>query len=177
MEHRDHVNLIKKGVPKAVETWADLGCGTGEFTLALADCLAPEATIYAVDLNERLLTTLEGRMKQRFPQTQIITHRGDFTQTLALPPLDGIVMANALHFVQDKIPVVKALRALLKPGGRFVLVEYDTDESNYAVPHPLTSTQWDQLASACGFVDTTIIATRPSRFLGSFFCSLSVNAF
>lgn len=177
MDHRDHVNLIRKGVPTEQGVWADVGSGNGAFTLALADCLKPESIIYSVDLSEQALRIQQERMAGRFPQIELITIHRDFTQTLPLPDLDGIVAANSLHYVQDKLSVLKSLRKLLKPGGRFVIVEYNTDRGNYAVPHPITFKQWVPLTLAAGFAKTDLLATRPSRFLGSFFSALSVNPF
>ena len=39
MNHQDHVNLLRGGVLSTGVIWADLGSGTGAFTLALADLL------------------------------------------------------------------------------------------------------------------------------------------
>ncbi len=174
MDHRDHVNLIEKGVPPG-GIWADLGSGRGAFTLALAECLGTDSKIYSVDLDRRALLTQETRMQAGYPQNEVEFIRADFTQKLDLPPLDGILMANSLHFVQDKQPVICQLRALLKPGGRFLVVEYDTDEGNYAVPHPISFQTWETLAEQCGLSNTRLLFTRPSRFLGSFFSALSEN--
>ncbi|MGH2381516.1 MAG: methyltransferase domain-containing protein [Candidatus Limnocylindria bacterium] len=54
MDHADHVLLIRDGVGGGT-TWADLGSGTGAFTLALADLLGPGATIHSVDRDPRAL--------------------------------------------------------------------------------------------------------------------------
>lgn len=78
-------------------------------------------------------------MRARFPGTRVTFHVADFTRPLALPPLHGIVMANALHFVRDSTPVLHALIQLLIPGGRLILVEYDADHGNPWVPHPIRS--------------------------------------
>jgi len=174
MEHRDHVRLIEKGVPSG-GTWADLGSGKGAFTLALAQCLGVDSKIYSVDLDWRALKDQEIRMKAEFPHNEVEYIRADFTQKLDLPPLDGVLMANALHFVHEKVPVVQQIRSLLKPGGRFVLVEYDTDDGNYAVPHPVSYLVWQELAKESGLENTQLLATRPSSFLGSFFSSISYN--
>lgn len=172
MDHADHVKLIENGVPKG-GIWADLGSGRGAFTLALAQCLGTESHIYSVDLDRRALDNQKTRMEVEFPQNEVSYKLGDFTRPLDLPPLDGILMANSLHFIQDKAPFVKQLLGMLKPGGRLVLVEYDTNEGNAYVPHPLSFAKWEALAKESGFAKTELLATRPSSFLGQFYSALS----
>jgi hypothetical protein len=84
-------------------------------------------------------------------------------------------MANALHFVRDKRPVVQLLCSYLKEDGRFLLVEYDTDRGNPWVPHPLSYFTWEKLARESGFQETELLATVPSRFLGRIFSAASFN--
>ena len=108
-----------------------------------------------------------------FPDVDVHIHEADFTRPLDLTPLDGIVMANALHFVADQRPIVALLRTYLKPGGRFVLVEYGTDHGNRWVPYPLSYSTWENLARASGFQTTRLLASRPSRFLGAIYAALS----
>ena len=75
-------------------------------------------------------------------------------------------MANSLHFQRDKDPALRLIGSYLRPGGRFILVEYDVDHGNLWVPHPLSFSTWAAVAQGNGFVDTRLLATRPSRFLG-----------
>lgn len=73
MNHQDHVRLLRKGVPTQGGTWADLGAGTGAFTLALADLLGPKAQIYAVDQNARALREQELSCVTAFRRPMYIT--------------------------------------------------------------------------------------------------------
>jgi len=98
----------------------------------------------------------------------------DFSEPLDLGPLDGIVMANSLHFVRDKTAVLAGVRAALRDGGRLVLVEYDADQGNHWVPFPMTFDTWRRTAEAAGFRETRRLASIPSRFLGSIYSALSV---
>lgn len=172
MEHADHVKLIQNGVTKA-GIWADLGSGRGAFTLALAECLGTESHIYSVDIDRRALNAQETRMEVEFPKNQVTYKLGDFTRPLDLPPLDGILMANSLHFIRDKAPFLKQVLTMLKPKGRLLLVEYDTNEGNTYVPYPLSYSKWQDLAKEVGFAKTELLATRPSNFLGQFFSAVS----
>jgi len=82
-------------------------------------------------------------------------------------------MANSLHFVRDKAPVLAAVRAMLKPGGRLIVVEYSTDRGNPWVPHPFSFESWKRLASDAGFAGTELIGSVPSRHFGSMYSALA----
>jgi ubiquinone/menaquinone biosynthesis C-methylase UbiE len=173
MEHADHVRLLRDGVLGGGMLWADLGAGEGAFTLALADLLGPGGEIYAVDRDRGALVRLESQMRLRFPATRHHALVGDFTRSLTLPPLDGVVMANSLHFSREKEPVLRLVRAYLKPGGRLVMVEYNADRGNPWVPHPLSYATWETVAAHAGFAHTRLLATVPSRFLREIYSALS----
>ncbi len=175
MIHADHVDLLRLGVPHRGGTWADLGSGSGAFTLALAELLGPQGIIYSVDTDESALAEQERRMRSRFPETQVRTMCADFTRPMDLPDLDGIVMANSLHFHRKKAPIVEALQRLLKPGGPLLLVEYNTDRGNAWVPYPIAFEAWETLAGRCGFRATRKIGARPSRFLGEIYAAESIS--
>lgn len=174
MDHADHVALLRPGIAAPGGVWADLGCGTGAFTLALADLLGPGATIYAVDRDRRALAENAAQARVRFPAVTLLPVRADFTDAFDLPPLDGVVMANSLHFVRDKLPVLRAVRALLKPDGRLLLVEYNADAGNPWVPHPLSYPTWERLASAAGFREPHPLHRVPSRFLREIYSAASL---
>src|SRR5665811_1109669 len=142
MDHRDHVGLIREGVLGGGKTWADLGSGEGAFTLALADLLGPTGSIHTVDRDGRAVGVQVRALREAFPSVGLTPVVADFTLPLELPPLDGIVMANSLHFVRDKLGVLGLVRGYLRPAGRLVLVEYDTDHGNPWVPFPLSFRSW-----------------------------------
>ena len=174
MIHIDHVNLIRDGVQSLNGTWADLGSGEGAFTLALADLLR-NGTIYSIDRDSRALNAQRTTMQRQFPAANVIYQVADFTQKLDLPPLDGIVMANSLHFVRLKGEVVQMVRGNLKPGGRLIMVEYNTDGGNTWVPYPMSYETWAEMAKRSGFGETRKLSARPSKFLGEIYSALSIN--
>jgi len=175
MDHRDHVRLLREGVLGGGTTWADLGSGEGAFTLALADLLGPTGSIHTVDRDARALQVQVRALRDAFPSVSVAPHVADFTLPLDLPPLDGVVMANALHFERDQLAVLRLVGGYLRPGGRLVLVEYDTDRGNPWVPYPLSFRAWAAVAAEAGFRDTQRLASVPSRFLGSIYSALSVR--
>jgi len=173
VDHADHVRLLRDGVTSGGR-WADLGAGTGAFTLALAELVGTGGEVTAVDRDRGALHDLERTLRPG--GATVRTLRADFTKPIDLAPLDGVVMANSLHFVRDKAPVLALVRAMLKPAGRLLLVEYDADKGNPYVPHPLSFEAWRTLADASGFTGTRELASVPSRFLRRIYSAVSVRA-
>ncbi|WP_374685650.1 trans-aconitate 2-methyltransferase [Promineifilum sp.] len=177
MNHADHVALLRPGVQpdRPGQVWADLGAGDGAFTLALAELLGPGATIHAVDRDRAALARGAAEAARRFPGVAVLPQAANFTGPLDLPPLDGLVMANALHFVRDrdKEALLRRLAAHLKPGGPFLLVEYNVDRGNLWVPHPLSYETWAALGARAGLTRVRLLGRRPSRFLREIYATIA----
>ena len=145
MTEAEAVALIKSGIPSPSGTWADLGAGTGMFTLALRSLLE-SGTIYAVDKNPHVLWSIAGG-----GPIEIVVHEADFTRPLELPPLDGIVMANALHYAPDPVATLKHILTCLRPGAPFLLVEYETEQAQPPwIPYPLPFRRFAEIAREAG---------------------------
>lgn len=167
--------LISRGVPTRGGHWGDLGSGTGIFTLALSNLISPNGHIYSVNKDGVALSAQQS-MFDRNPQHAALEFvKADFTEPLALPPLDGIVMANSLHFVKTKEPVIRLVMSYLKPRGRLIIVEYDTNAGNHWVPYPIDFPSCKRLAELVGFADCRLLSAIPSRFLGQMYSCLCLR--
>jgi ubiquinone/menaquinone biosynthesis C-methylase UbiE len=155
-------------------TWADLGAGAGAFTLALADLIGPHGVIHAIDRDRGALAELRTALVSAVPHAEVRVRSADFTRKLDLAELDGVVMANSLHFVEERAAVLGLVRGYLKHDGRLLLVEYDSDRGNTWVPHPMSFETWRDVAADAGFVETRKLATVPSRFLNRIYSALSL---
>ena len=160
------ITLIKKGItpPMIPQIWVDLGAGSGLFTKALSTLLRDGSTIYAIDQETSALNSIV------LPSTEILLKKVkiDFVNdTIAVEPLDGVLMANALHFVADKFAFMTKIKRMLKPGGRIVIVEYDRDTSNPWVPYPISYQSLQRLADETGFGLISRIGSTPSKYHGA----------
>jgi len=174
MDHTDHVALLKPAKLSPGGLWADLGAGSGAFTLALRELVGPEGAIHAVDRDGAALKELEQAFRLRFGDpSNLHPLPADFSRALEIPPLDGILMANSLHFFKDKERILRHVRTFLKPGGMLLLVEYNVDSGNPWVPYPLSFETWRKLAPQAGFGEPRLLAKAPSRFLKEFYSALA----
>lgn len=145
MTPSDALTLLRPAVSSPSGTWADLGAGTGMFTLALQQLLG-SGTIYAVDKNPHVLWSIAGG-----GPAAIVVHEADFTRPLELPLLDGIVMANALHYAPDPVSALVNILACLRPGAPFILVEYETEQARPPwIPYPLPFRRFVEVALEAG---------------------------
>lgn len=174
MNHEDHVHLIEPGIKRnSGGVWVDFGAGSGAFTLALRDLAGPDVTLIAVDRDQSDLRSLRTAMQRRFPGTRLQLLTADFRQPLSLPPFDGVLSANAVHYVADQVALLRQWWSYLKPDGRLIIVEYDTDDGNRWVPYPLSFTTFQRLAPAAGFTEPILLGIRPSRFLGQIYAAMT----
>jgi hypothetical protein len=135
---------------------------TGTFTLALADLLAPGSAIHAMDRDGSVLRKLPSARKS----VSITTHRGDFLNPQMWPfaGLDGILMANSLHYVEDQLTFIRACEPRMTSRHRFLIVEYDTDDASRWVPYPLPQARLTALFTVAGYRSIRLLRSRPSLY-------------
>jgi ubiquinone/menaquinone biosynthesis C-methylase UbiE len=195
MDHHDHVNLLRPADLPLGASFADLGAGSGAFTLALRELLGLSATIYAVDRDRKRLNALEQAHRSMFGSVENLhLIHADFmhdlhtsTPTRPAEPgrassvrnlslLDGLLMANSLHFFRNKEKVLRHVSSFLKPDGMLLLVEYNVDRGNPWVPHPLSFETFHELAPRAGFSEPHLLAKNPSSFLREFYSALATKS-
>lgn len=159
MEHAEAVAMLRGADLSAAapQHWADLGCGTGTFTHALAALLPAGSRIEAMDKDARAIASLP----QRYGAVEVMPRVGDLQGPLPWKDLDGILLANALHYVQDQAGLLHRLRGHLRPGGLLLIVEYERQRPNPWVPYPVDLAHLRQLVHPHR---VERIAERPSVF-------------
>lgn len=162
MELKTAIGLIKKAVivSDSSQMWADLGAGNGLFTQALANLLPSKSSILAVDKNESALRSITSNNSE----VTIQWKTGDFTTIDIGENFDGILLANALHYVQHAPAFLTKLKSALAPSGRLVIVEYERRESNPWVPYPIPFEKLKIVGLEAGFKSITKLDEVPSVY-------------
>ena len=169
MNVEEAVALVRDAVVGVGPRWADLGAGGGMFTRALVELLGEGSGIYAVDRDPRVVGDLTRWAREHASGVTVV--EADFTQSLEISKLggeelDGLLLANALHFVKDPGSTVERLVRLLRPDGRVVIVEYDRRAANRWVPYPINIAALARVAVSAGLSAPVVVATRPSDYGG-----------
>jgi len=160
MELQDAITLIQHDslTQPGHAAWADLGCGSGLFSRALARLLLPGSIVHAIDREPVSIPPVTGQVSIRPLQLDFVAN------AWPLQDLDGILMANSLHYVSDQPGFIRKAGRYLKPGGHFLVVEYDTDQANRWVPYPLGYLQLVRLFSREGYTAITRLHEQPSIY-------------
>lgn len=164
MQRSHIIRLIERSIEPGESVWADFGSGDGAFTLALRKLGGPNMELYSVDQSHERLNRQLKAFEREFDLSRLHLIHADFKQSLALPQLDGILMANALHFVRDNLPFLETVRGYLKPGGKLLIVEYDIDLRSPFVPYPVSFRMLIDIMQAAGFTKPELLARVPSRY-------------
>lgn len=160
MELNQAIQLI--GMSKSLfkdgpSQWADLGCGSGIFTSALAHLLPKYSHIIAIDKSFQNISSTA--------QVTIQFLKANFESgDLPLSNLDGILMANSLHYVEDKKAFLSGLQKYFKGKGLFILIEYDTLKGNSWVPFPIDMAEAILLFQELGYQHILKLGQKPSVF-------------
>jgi len=152
--------------------WADLGCGGGTFTKALASLLGEGSKIYAVDREDQQI-----RPDNSYSAAIEFLKLNFINDPFSFSSLDGIMMANALHFVEDKLKFIDKVKHHLKPHGQIIVVEYDTENRNQWVPFPLSFSNLIEIFSTAGFSNIKKTGEKKSIYGSNqmYACSIKLN--
>ena len=113
--------LAAVGITPGMEV-IDLCSGDGWFTLQIAK-LARHVT--AIDIDPAMLHLARHRLTESgVTNCNFVTGDAYELEALVPGPVDFVFMANAFHGVPDRVRLARAVRATLKPGGLFAIVNW-----------------------------------------------------
>ncbi|HKW39036.1 MAG TPA: class I SAM-dependent methyltransferase [Burkholderiales bacterium] len=105
-------------------TVADIGAGTGLFTMLFADAVKPGGSVYAVDISPAFVDYIrETAKKRRVRNVTAIVNDGTEVQ-LPDASVDLVYLSDVYHHFEHPAETLASIRKALKPGGRMVVVDY-----------------------------------------------------
>lgn len=110
---------------EAGDVVADIGAGTGLYTLLFAEEVGADGRIYAEDIEPRFLDLINRRAEDSGLDniTAVLGRENDVT--LPEGAMDVVFIADTYHYFSDREAVMKSVYRALKPGGSLVLIDYD----------------------------------------------------
>ena len=147
---------------------ADVGAGTGYFSLPLAEAAGPLGKVCAVDAQAEMLSHLRRKLLERsVPNVELILAEAEST-ALRDACCNLVFLANVWHEFADRSTVLRESSRILKHPGRIAILDWRPDverEPGPPLDHRLdASTAADPLRSA-GFLQIATVNVGPYSWL------------
>ena len=121
--------IVAKLQLKPGQVVADLGAGTGLFSVPMGKAVAPGGRVYAVEIDEGYFPMILGKSKEG-GLSNVKTVLGEFTDPkIPARDVDLAFMHDVLHHIDDRAGYVKYAARYLKRDGRFVVIDFKADQS------------------------------------------------
>jgi predicted methyltransferase len=112
---------------------ADIGAGSGWFTVRAARRVTSSGTVYAVDINPEAIQYIDERAKkEQLQNVKAILSKPDDPQVPA-NSVDAVLLLKTYHEVAHPIMLLRNLRSSLKPGARIGIIDRNGNGSNHGV--------------------------------------------
>ena len=112
---------------------ADIGAGSGWFSVRAAKRVGGGGLVYAVDINPKAIRYIgERAQKEQLPNVKTILNKPDDP---LLPPnsVDAVLLLKTYHEVAQPVTLLRNLRAALRPGAKVGIIDRNGNGENHGV--------------------------------------------
>jgi ubiquinone/menaquinone biosynthesis C-methylase UbiE len=141
------------------ETFLDMGCGPGDYSVKAAELVGHTGKVIAVDASPEILSCVHEKIDQQNIKNIRIMNT-DITRPTALEDssIDVCLLSTVLHIFSLKQigeNVLREIRRVLKPGGKMIIIECKKENLPFGPPLAmrLSAEEISAVASKCGFTE------------------------
>ena len=138
---------------------ADIGAGTGYYTVRAARRLGAGATVYAEDIKPEYLGELRERLeREKIGTVKLILGRpGD--PMLPRSSIDVAILSHVYHEIENPFELLYRLQPALAPGARVGIVDVDRPTQDHGTPPALLRCE----AAAAGYRQVEFVSLAPAE--------------
>src|SRR6266851_393435 len=115
------------------KTVADIGAGSGWFTVRAAERVTETGKVYAVDINPDVIKYIDQRtQKEGLHNIKTILSKSD-DPLLPAQSVDAVLLLKTYHEVEKPVSLLRNLRAALKPGARVGIIDRNGNGENHGI--------------------------------------------
>jgi ubiquinone/menaquinone biosynthesis C-methylase UbiE len=148
-------------------TIADVGAGTGYFSIRLAERVGPSGKVYANDVQPQMLERIREKTA-RLKITNVETVLGSESDPkLPAAQMDIVLLVDVYHEFSQPQQMLDHIRASLKPDGRLILLEYKKEDPSIPIrpEHKMTIAEAKIEVEAEGFKLDKVIDSLPRQHI------------
>lgn len=124
--------LVSRAAPAVGASALDLGCGRGHVLFPLAEAVGPAGRVVATDLSPRMVELTAAEVAERGLRN-VVVEVGDAAAPAFGPASFDVVTAGmVMFFVPDPRAALRAVREVLRPGGRLAMSSFGPSDPKFA---------------------------------------------
>src|ERR1022692_1878539 len=133
-DERLHINRVMDILSIAPgKTVADIGAGSGWFTVRAAKRVTETGTVYAVDINPEAVRSIERRAQQEhLRNVKTVLSKAD-DPLLPESSVDAVLLLKTYHEVANPVALLRSLRTSLKPNARVGVIDRNGNGEDHGV--------------------------------------------
>ena len=121
--------VIEKLRLKPGDIVADIGSGSGTYSIPMAKAIAPNGILYAVDIDQKMLDFVAEKAKKE-GVTNLVTVLGEYEDPkLPVKNVDVAFYSRVLHMIEKRQAHLNNTAPYLKPDGRIVVIDKNREDS------------------------------------------------
>ncbi len=163
--------LEKLGLSSA-DTFADIGCGIGYFTVPSAQFIDGQNKVYALDTSGEMLAEVEKRANEANVQNVVTVLTSEYDFNLPDNSITFALMVNVLHEIEDKPKFIREINRILALNGKIAIIEWHKENADMGPPaeHRVGQDEVALLLNTLGFE-----TSEPMDFAGKFYGLVAVK--
>jgi SAM-dependent methyltransferase len=127
---------------------ADIGAGSGWFTVRAARRVGTGGTVYAVDINRDYLKYIEDRArKEELPNIHTVLGKED-DALLPAKSADAVLILKTYHEIAEPLRLMRALRAALRPGALVGIIDRNGRGDDHGLDQPVVVKEMERAGYA-----------------------------
>lgn len=112
---------------------ADIGAGSGYYTLRLADAVGARGRVYATDIQPEMLTLIKNKIDAASPANVELILGTETDARLPAAAVDMALMVDVYHELAQPQTFLRSVKGALKPDGRLVLIEFRKEDASVPI--------------------------------------------
>ena len=121
--------VIEKLELKPGDIVADIGSGSGAFSVPMAKAIGPNGKLYAVDIDQKMIDFVANRAKEA-GQNNVVPVLGEYDDPkLPVKDVDVAFFHRVLHMIEHRQAYLNAVAKYLKPDGKIVIIEKEPEDA------------------------------------------------
>ncbi len=126
--------IVKKLKIENTESVADIGCGTGYFTIPFAKEIGKKGMVYAVDINPMMLQETKRRTEEENLTNVKVIQSSENNFMLKDNAVDIVFTSTVFHEVDSPEKFLDECRRVLKKGGRLIILDWNKIDEEFGPP-------------------------------------------